>query len=114
MTATAAGASFFDTFTDTSAGNWVKADEKNELMENGQTFVITSVSRDEHSQFGERYVAHVILSDEERAMSFPVGTVESRDRMLEALEKWLDDPANEKPVCKLEKVGRSIIIRPAS
>lgn len=104
---------FFDTFTDTSAGNWVKADEKAELMERGATFVIDGVTRDEHSQFGERYVAKVTLDGEERAMSFPVGTVESRDRMLDALEKWLEDESNERPVCKLEKVGRSIIIRAA-
>jgi hypothetical protein len=116
---------FFDEFQDTSGGNYVGKDEKAALMEAGASFPIVALKLDDHPQHGERFVATVLLPEkddegeyvegtqEERLITFPYGTVESRDRMLTAMVAWLEDPANEPPVVKLEKVGRSIIVRPA-
>lgn len=108
---------FFDEFQDTASGDWVKKDEKAQLMEDGTPFPITAVTIEDSPQFGERYVAKIVLEGDDgpadRLISFPKGSVESRDRLLDALTKWLEDPANEVPVVKLEKVGRSIIIRAA-
>jgi hypothetical protein len=110
---------FFDEFQDTASGAWVGKDEKQELMENGVAFPITEVTVEDSPQYGERYVTKVILPnedgvDEERLISFPKGSVESRDRMLDAMAKYLEADGAEKPVVTLEKVGRSIIIRAAA
>lgn len=115
---------FFDEFTDTSGGAFVGKDDKAVLMEQGIAFPITALSVQDSPQYGERYVATVVIpagvfdgegDDEERdrLISFPKGTVESRDRMLDAMIGWLEDPSNEPPVVKLEKVGRSILVRKA-
>lgn len=110
---------FFDEYKDSGAGGtWIGKDEKAELIANGVPLVVTAISQEDHSDYGERYIADVTLPDEyasedgetARQVSFPKGTVESRDRMLDAMEKWLDDPTHESPTVKLEKVGRSIIV----
>lgn len=109
--------SFFDEYKDIGGGEYVGADEKNALIDNGIPIQITDVVYQEESKYGERYVCRVMLPDEEsgehtdeRLMSFSAGTVESRDRMLEAMMKWLEDGDNEPPWVKLEKVGRAVII----
>lgn len=110
---------FFDTFQDTSSSGYLKADDKAFLMDNGIAFPITAVSVADHPEYGERYLCAVVVPTKEggepeaRTLAFPVGSVESRDRMLDAMAKWLDDPTAEPPVVKLEKVGRSLILRPA-
>lgn len=109
--------SFFDNYKDIGGGEYVGADEKQVLIDNGIPFQITDVVYQEESKFGERYVTKVLLPNEdsgayedERLMSFGVGSVESRDRMLAALAEWLDEADNEPPWVKLEKVGRAVII----
>lgn len=102
-----------------SGGAYVGKDEKQDLMENGVVFPITGIIVEDSPKFGERYVATVVLPDEDgsksdRLISFPKGTVESRDRTLDRMRKWLEDPTNEPPLVKLEKVGRSILVRPAA
>lgn len=109
---------FFDEYKDIGGGEYVSADEKAVLIENGIPFQITDVVYQEESKFGERFVTRALLPDpdtgeeEERLMSFGAGTVESRDRMLRALAEWLDEADNEPPYVKLEKVGRAVIIVP--
>lgn len=104
---------FFDTYEDTSSGNWIAKDEKQELIENGTPLTVSAVGVEDSPQYGERYVLTVTIGDdtEERRLSFPRGSVESRDRMLDAMEKWLDDDGSEQPVVVIEKVGRSNIVR---
>jgi hypothetical protein len=99
-------------------GSFVGEAEKNELIDNGVTFPIVSLRTDDHPQYGERYVATVMLEndegeEEERVITFPIATVDSRDRVLATMMKFLDDPANDPPLCKLSRVGRSILVRPA-
>lgn len=108
--------SFFDEYKDIGGGEYVSADEKQVLIDNGIPFQMTDVVYQEESKFGERFVARVLLPDpdtgeeEERLISFGVGTVESRDRLLRALAEWLDAADNAPPFVKLEKVGRAVII----
>lgn len=108
--------SFFDEYKDIGGGQYVGADEKGVLIENGIPFQMTDVVYQDESKYGERFVTRVVLPDpetgeeEERLMSFSAGTVESRDRMLRALAEWLDEADNEPPYVKLEKVGRAVII----
>lgn len=111
--------SFFDEYKEIG-GNWVSADEKQVLMDNGIPFEIQDVVEDDHNQYGPRFVAHVLLpnpetgENEERVIGFPKGTVESRDRMLSQMQEYLERDGDKEPVMvKLEKVGRSIIIRNA-
>lgn len=107
---------FFDEFKDVGGGEYVDADEKAVLVDHGIPVTITQVVYQEESKFGERYVLKVQYEDDEgpqdKLMSFGKGTVESRDRMLHAMEQWLDDPMNDPPVVVIEKVGRPFILRP--
>lgn len=110
--------SFWDEYKEIG-GNFIKADEKDVLMENGIPLTVLEIADDQHNQYGPRYVAKVTVpnpetgEDEERAIAFPQGTVESRDRMLSQMMEYLErDDADEVSV-KLEKVGRSILIRQA-
>lgn len=116
---------FFDEFKDTSGGAYVGKDDKQVLMEQGISFPIIALKVEDSPTYGERYIATVVIPggvfdgegddvERERLISFPKGTVESRDRMLTAMLAWLDDPTNEPPVVKLEKVGRSILVRSAN
>lgn len=100
-------------------GNFIKAEEKQVLIENGIPMVVLAVIEDQANQYGPRYVAQVSVpnpetgEDEERAISFPIGTVESRDRMLAQLTEYLGRPDAEEVTVKLEKAGRSILLRQA-
>jgi len=110
--------SFWDEYKEIG-GNYLKAAEKDVLMENGIPFTVTSVTLDNHPQYGERYVASVNVpnpetgEEEERAISFPFGTVESRDRMLAQMAEYLGRDDAEEVKVKLEKAGRSILVRQA-
>lgn len=101
-------------------GNFIKADEKTVMIENGIPMRVQDVIEDQNNQYGPRYVAKVIVpnpetgEEEERAISFPIGTVESRDRMLAQLVDYLARDDHEEVVVKLEKIGRSILIRQAA
>ena len=110
------GDSFFDGYKDIGGGDYVGKDEKDVLIDNGIPFQITDVVYQEESKFGERFVCRVLMPDpesgeeEERLMSFGAGTVESRDRLLNALTEWLSEADNEPPYVKLSRVGRAVII----
>jgi hypothetical protein len=102
------------------SGAYVGKDEKAELIASGQTFPVTAVSvRDNPFEAGgEQYVVTVVLPDEEgedadRILTFTVGTVDSRDRVLDKMAEWLEDAANDPPTVKLTMVGRSLLVIPA-
>ena len=109
---------FWDEYVEIG-GNFIGAEEKQTLMDNGVPLAVQTVVRDEHNSYGDRYVAQVIVpnpetgADEERSISFPIGTVESRDRMLSQMAEYMERDDAKPVVIKLEKVGRSIIIRQA-
>ncbi len=101
-------------------GNYVKAEEKQVLMDNGIPFQIVDIVVDDENKYGPRFIAKVLLpnvetgEDEERAIGFPKGTVESRDRMLNQMSSYLERDDAEPVMVKLEQIGRSIIIRAAA
>lgn len=110
--------SFWDEYKEIG-GNFIKAEEKAVIIENGIPLVVLGVVEDQHNQFGPRYVAQVEApnpetgEDEERCVSFPIGTVESRDRMLSQMAEYIDANPGEQITVKLEKVGRAILVRQA-
>lgn len=114
--------SFWDNYTEPT-GSFVKADEKQVLMDNGIPFEIVGVLHDETNQYGPRYVATVMLPEQvtedatawdeltERSISFPIGNVESRNRMLSQMQAYFAAEGAEPVTVKLEKQGQSILIR---
>jgi hypothetical protein len=110
----------FDKY-DTGGGAYIGAAEKKAIAEAGIPFVITAVREEQENRFDQpRYVVSVTVpnpesgDDEERLLSFPIGSgVDSRDRMLDGLKAYLEGDAAEEVKAKLEKVGRSYIIRQA-
>lgn len=108
---------FWDEYKEPT-GSWVKAAEKQVLIENGIPFQITTVSKGDY-QGEPRYVVGALVpnpetgDEEERLFGFPIGTVESRDRMLGQMAEYLEREDSEPVTVKLEKAGRSILLRPA-
>ena len=102
---------FFDEFEDGSGLSFVGKEEKEVLIAEKATLAVVSVSRGE-TKFGERFVVKALIDGEERALSFGTGSVESRDRLLDALMSYLKREDAETPVLvHLERAGRSILIR---
>lgn len=112
--------SFFDNYEDAGPGNWVSADEKDAIIENGIPFKIIAVTYEEEGKYGDRFVLRIELpnpetgEEEERLMGYGAGTVESRDRMLRSMKSYLEDADAVPPEVKIERIGRAVIIRPAA
>lgn len=111
---------FWDEYTPAAGGAYLSKDEKARIIERGIEFVVAGITIEEGTQYGDRYVmtVSVDLDDgegaQDRLLSVAKGSVASRDRDLDALSKYLDDPTATPPECKLVKEGRSMLIRPAS
>jgi len=104
---------FWDNYDDGAGAKFLTGDEKDALAESGEAFDIVGASKGS-SKFGPRYVVRVILENgDERAISFATESVESRDRMLDAMIEYLKDENADLPHVRLEKVGRSVLIRSA-
>jgi hypothetical protein len=99
-------------------GDFVKGAEKEVLAANGIPFQVEAVLDDDESQFGARYVLRALVPDPEngeervRSMAFAKASVDSRDRMLSAMQTFLADGGDPVSV-KLEKAGRSWLLREA-
>jgi hypothetical protein len=101
---------FYDEFVDTGGGNFIGKEEKAELIESATPLPVNRVIKGE-SKFGPRYVLTVSLDGEDRALSFTAGSVESRDRMLDALQGYLADNEGETVNVVMVKVGQSVILK---
>ena len=115
-------ASFGSQYQDIGGGDWISSDEKSVIMEQGIPLTINALIEDQANKYGPRFVAKVTVAnpetgeEEERNLGFPLGTVESRDRMLFAMRDGAGeypglDHGGEPVVVKLTKVGNSIIIK---
>lgn len=107
---------FFDDYQDTGGWNFVSKEEKEVLIKEGVAFVPESVVFNENGKFGAKYTVLTRLPDdpdEVRAISFTAGTVQSRDRLLDALTTYLEQEDAEAPRLKLERNKQSILIRNA-
>lgn len=109
---------FFDTFQDIGGGAWISGAEKDTIIEQGIPFVITGVVDDDANKYGSRFVLNVNLPNpetgdvEERKIGFKKETVESRDRMLLAMQKALAEGELIEPT-KLTKIGNAVLIKKA-
>lgn len=115
-------AGFGSQFQDIGGGDWVSSEEKAVFIEQGIPLTITALVEDQANKYGPRFVAKVLApnpetgDEEERNLGFPLGTVESRDRMLFAMRDGVGDypgldHGGDPVVVKLTKVGNSIIIK---
>jgi len=99
-------------------GSYISAAEKKVLAENGIPITIGAI-RQVFKFDNENYELTVLApdpetgDDEERILSFPIGTgAESRDRMLTGLKTYLDD-GGEPVKAKVTKVGRGYYLEQA-
>ena len=100
---------FFETFQDAGGGNWVGKEEKDAMIADGTAFTVTRVARGA-SKYGERYVIDTEIDGEMRSIGFPADTVQSRDRLLDALIEYLKGENPEPVSLKMQRIGRSIIL----
>jgi hypothetical protein len=103
----------FDAYA--GGGHYISAAEKKALAENGIPFVIQGV-RQVHKFDNENYELTILCpnpetaEDEERVLSFPIGSgAESRDRMIAGMVKHFDE-GGEDIAAKLDKVGRAYFL----
>lgn len=101
---------FFDEYKDVSGGSWVGSDEKAELIAGEAVLEVTDVIFDPTNKYGPRYVVKFKLDEEDRSIGFGAGSVESRDRMLEALTGFLAANEEETVSLRMEQKGRSVIL----
>lgn len=105
---------FFDQYKDEGGLAYIGAEEKAALSKAQTVLPIVRAWHGE-GQFGPKYVAIVEVDGEERAMSFGAGTVESRDRMFDALIEYFDSEEDVAPVnVVLTKVKQSWILKDAT
>lgn len=104
---------------ESSGGNFITASEKKALAENGIPFTINAISI-KHKFENEHYELAITVpnpedgENEERTLSFPIGTgAESRDSMLAGMKEYLDGDGSEPVQAKLEKIGRGYYLRQA-
>lgn len=106
-------ARFFDGYTDEhsdtgTGGEFLTAEEKELLIEEGVGFPILSVGKAD-TKFGERYMVGTELEGEPRMIGFSTGKVFSRDRALDAIKLWLET-GGAAPVVKIVISGRSQLL----
>lgn len=101
-----------------SGGKFIAADEKQVLAENGIPFTVKDI-KTVHKFERENYELTIDVpdpetgEDEERVLSFPIGTgADSRDATLAGMQEYLaggGDPVK----CKVEKIGRAFFLSQA-
>src|SRR5688572_1012997 len=106
-------AGFFDNYEDGSGLSFIGKEEKETLIEDATTLPVLRISRST-TRFGERFILITELDGEERALSFGTESVESRDRLLDAMMEYLTGDEVVTPEVRLERKGRSILIVDAS
>ena len=111
---------FWDEYQDIGGGSWISAEEKQVMAENGIPFTVSAVVDDDENKYGPRFVVKGLVPDpetgeeEERQVGFPKDTVESRDRMLRALQGYLAGDDAEPVIVKIAKIGRSYVLQNAA
>lgn len=107
-------ANFFDTYTDVrddGESTFLSKEEKQLLINERITFPITTVSSTT-TEYGPRWVVGTEIEGEPRMIGFSKGKVFSRDRLLAAIEKDLEDGGDPAEVY-IKQVGRSQILKDA-
>lgn len=111
---------FFDVFQDEGApdgGPYISKSEKADLIANATPVTISKVEFQPEKGYkgSDRYLLTVTVdgNDEERALSFGTGTVDSRDRMLAAMSEFLDANPGETVAVVIEEAGAAQLLVPA-
>lgn len=105
---------FFDNYEDPTRASFVGEDEKEELIAAGTALPVVSLNAGT-TKYGPTYFLRVLLDGEERVISFKKydpekGGVESRDALFDAMIEYLEDRAAERPIVKLKRAGRAILV----
>jgi hypothetical protein len=81
------------------------------VIATGEAFEIVGVSRD-----GAEWSVTCRLAGRRRlrVLTLPDGVVASRDRLLSAMQSWLEEEHNPAPEVRLDRVGRSLLFRQAA
>lgn len=114
--------SFWDDYKDLSGGGeWINAEEKQVIAENGIPVTVTNVVFDPQNKYGERYVLFLLVpnpetgDDEERKLGFPSGSgAESRDRMLNGMAAYFEGDDADPLTVKIVKKGRGFYLEQAA
>lgn len=107
---------FWDSYEDIGGGNWVSAEEKKVMAEEGIPLTITGVVDDDGNKYGARYVVKFNSPDpetgeeEERNLGLQKDVVDSRDRFLKQAQEYLRG-GGEPITAKLAIVGRSYVFQ---
>jgi hypothetical protein len=113
---------FFDNYQDLGGGGtYMAAPEKNVLIDQGIPFTIDKLAFEAEGPFDgkPRFVAFVTVPDpdtgetEERQISYTKNSgAESRDKMLAAMQEYLDGGGDPVKV-KMYRAGRAILLEAA-
>lgn len=107
-------ADFWDTFEPGPVGTYESA---RDLAKAETVMFVRGVTRVDEGKFGPKFVAEVVLQDEtgtpiDRLVSFTIGRVGSRDRVLSAMATALSEGSD--PIkARLTLEGQSVIISQA-
>ncbi len=99
----------FDGFVE-GGGAFVKKEEKAELIASGTPLEVVRIGFRQGDKYGDSWIMTFNLDDEERALSFVDGSVESRDATLRNIGKYLDDNAGETVTVKLQQAGNAVLV----
>lgn len=109
---------FFDNYVDEGGASFIGKDEKAVLVKNKTVLPIVRAYAftDTGNYPGPAQAVVVDLDGEERRMSFKTGTVETRDRMIEAMIAYFDENGDDaEPVeVVLERAGNAFLLRDAN
>lgn len=99
-------------------GDFIKADEKQVLVDNGIPFTVTAIGRSDKFE-KPQFVLTILCPDpttgdvEERKLGFTIGSgADSRDDMLKAMERHFDE-GGEPVEAKVVKYGRGFFLEAA-
>lgn len=104
---------FWDEYEDQGGLSFIKEAEKNVLISNKVELPIYKVIRTKdrfNPPDGEQFIVVTEVDGEERALGFKIGSVESRDRMLDSVQDYLEREDAETPVVVIKKVGQAQIL----
>lgn len=110
---------FFDTYKDEGSGNYIGKDERQTLIANEVPLEIVKIYETQHSEYGPKYNVVVNLEGEERTISWKKadenGGVYSRDRMLVAMQEYLESKGDDDPLPRvvIYRVKQAQLLRDA-
>jgi hypothetical protein len=100
-------ADFFAQYEDEGGdAQYLSKAEKQALIDNATAFEVKAVAFQPEKGYkgSDRFLLTIDLDGETRLLSFGTGTVDSRDRMLGAMSKYLQTPDASSPKVRIEEL----------